>query len=482
VEASSSSKDKDSSFMAFSGPSVFLMIGIILVKLGPVLYMLTKKSKGGLKIFRNKGILAVFIIIGLLFSMFAAYSMMAPSTDTVPDFTVKDTRGTTRTPETYENRVLIIDIMSTDCAPCNEEMPTLISIYRQAREKYGTEVEFLTVSISSRDTDKMLDEFQARHGATWPIARNPDFVTLFDAKFTPTMIIVAPNGDLAYRHVGIVDEDDVLNAIDDAKSGNYESVSIRSTDPSLLFLGLFAGVLGAATFFSPCSFPMLPGYFSFYLATDSKGGESGKKINPIVGGIFAASGIVLFYLLIGFFVWMVTLLLNSTEWTATMFAVLTPIIGILMILFGVLMFIGKDAFLERFIEGFKHLFSRIFRRKSSEPSEAKGGAGGLFVYGFGYGAASASCMAPIFITVLFLGLQGGIFGAPVVFLTYSLALGGMMVVFSYLASSGSEAISKLISSTDKIKKITASLLVVAGIFVLLYVFFLEEYFTGIFNF
>lgn len=482
VEASSGTSDKGGANFAFSGSSTLLIIGIVLVILGPALFIATKKAKGGLRIFRNKGVLSVFVILGLLMTMFSVYGMLAGSTDTVPDFSVRDTQGTLRTPATYEDKVLVIDIMSTDCQPCNEEMPMLVEMYKEVREKYGSEVEFLTVSISSQDTDQMLRDFQSKYGATWPIGQEPEFVTLFDAKFTPTMVIVSPSGELTYRHVGIVDRDEVLEEIDKAHSGDYNSISIRSSNSNLLFLGLFAGVLGAVTFFSPCSFPMLPGYFSFYLSTDSKGGNAGKKMNPLFGGTMAAAGIVTFYLIIGLVVWFISLLISSRSWTNVMYAVLTPLIGILMIIFGLLMFMGKDAFLERFIEGFKSMFSRLLRRKGSQQNEAKGGAGGLYIYGFGYGAASASCMAPIFITVLFLGIDGGILGAPVVFIVYSLALGGMMVLFSNLAASGSSVINKFISSGDTIKKVTAGLLVVAGIFVLIYNFFLEEYFTGLFNF
>ncbi|MGA1822991.1 MAG: hypothetical protein ACMUIG_10750, partial [Thermoplasmatota archaeon] len=81
-------------------------------------------------------------------------------------------------------------------------------------------------------------------------------------------------------------------------------------------------------------------------------------------------------------------------------------------------------------------------------------------------------------TALWVGIIGGL----LTFIIYSLALGAMMIVFSYIAASGSKTIGRLVSSTDKIKKASSVLLVLAGLFVIWYYFFGSQLFGDIFQF
>lgn len=478
-EGSASSK---SATAAISTTNLGLFVGISLIILAPILFFVGSRGKGPMKkILGNKGALAVILSIGLIITVFSAWGLVTNKTDQVPDFTVRDTNGATLTPETYEGKVLVIDIMSTDCEPCNKEMPDLVNIYNTVRAEYGDGVDFLSVSIDSKDTDEMLESFQDEYGATWSIGRNPDFVTLFNALYTPTMIIVAPNGDITYKYVGEVDPDRVVDEIGEAYTGDYDTVSIRTSGSGLLVIGVIAAVFGAITFFSPCSFPMLPGFFSFYLASDSKR-QDGKKMNPLKGGVFAAAGIISFFLLIGVVVGLFGLVFDSVSFMQGFVMYLMPVVGIIMIVFGILMFLNKDAFLERFVEMSKVPFRKITSKFRKTDEVESSGAGGLYAYGFGYGAAAASCMAPVFLSVMILGLGSGIIGGLLTFIIYSLALGAMMIVFSYIAASGSKTIGKLVSSTDKIKKASSILLVVAGLFVIWYYFWGSQMFGNLFQF
>ncbi|MGA1822678.1 MAG: redoxin family protein, partial [Thermoplasmatota archaeon] len=373
--------------VAISTTSLGLIVGISLIILAPIVFLVGTRGKGAMKrILGNKGALAVLLSIGLIITVFSAWGLVSSKTDKVPDFTVTDTEGNTLTPDTYSGKVLVIDIMSVDCEPCNEEMPDLVDIYKTVKAEYGDGVEFLSVSIDKRDTNDRLNGFQSEYGATWAIGRNPDFVTLFNALYTPTMIIVAPNGDLTYRYVGEVDPDRVIEEIGEAYREDYDTVSIRTSGSGLVVVGVIAAVFGAITFFSPCSFPMLPGFFTFYLASDSKR-EDGKKMNPLKGGIFAAGGIISFFLLIGIVVGLLGLIFDSVSTIQGFVMYLMPIVGTIMIVFGILMFLEKDAFLEKFVDAVKVPFRKITSRFRKEDAQESSGGGGLYAYGFGYGAA-----------------------------------------------------------------------------------------------
>jgi hypothetical protein len=58
----------------------------------------------------------------------------------------------------------------------------------------------------------------------------------------------------------------------------------------------------------------------------------------------------------------------------------------------------------------------------------------------------------------------------------------MMVLFTYLAASGSGFLQKLVARTEIIKKVSAVLLMAAGTFVIVYVLFLESTLGALFTF
>ncbi len=471
----STSKDKGAALIGMETGTLFLIIGIVMIFLGPLLYYATRKVNGGLlKLFSSKASLAVIVALGIIVTSVSASTVFTGSTSTVPDFTVTDTKGIVHTPSQYEGKTLVIDIMFTTCASCNEEMPIVVEVYNEAKQKYGDDVEFLSVSVDNADNIKAMNDFQTKYGAKWPIGLNRDFVELFDALAVPKMVVVSPNGDIVYQHTGIINKDTVLEKIADSHSGDYKAVSITQTGGSIIAFGSIAALFGIVTFFSPCSLPMLPGYITYYIKQES---TTGKKQNPLVGGIVAAVGIITFFVIIGILV----AVLGGVVSRYLRYLII-PIGGILIVL-GFLTFIGKDSFMERGMDQIKRPFEMIIARLRGRSNEGDSMAGGLFAYGFGYGAAASSCMAPAFIGMILISLTiGGIMGGALIFGLYTLSLGAMMVLFTYLAASGSGFLQKMVARTEIIKKVSAVMLMAAGAFVIIYVLFLESTLGSFFNF
>jgi cytochrome c-type biogenesis protein len=475
VKADSVSKDKSSMALGISMGPVGLIIGIILIVIGPLLYFATRNAKeGSMKIFSKKATLAIFVALGIIITSVSASSVFTSSTTTVPDFTVTDTRGNVHSPETYEGKTLVLDIMFTTCASCNEEMPDLVEVYNKAKSKHGSDVEFLSVSVDNEDTDKMMNDFQSKYGAKWPIGLNRDFIEIFDALAVPKLLIIAPNGDIVFQHTGIIDKGEVLENIDDSVSGDYNTVSLTQSGGSLIAFGSMAALFGIVTFFSPCSLPMLPGYISYYITQES---STGKKQNPLKGGILAAVGIITFFVLVGILVAIIGGVIQQY-----LRFLLVPIGGLLIVL-GFLTYIGKDSFMERGMDYVKKPFELLISKVRGRKVQDDSGSGSLFAYGFGYGAAASSCMAPAFIGMILISFgAGGLIGGAFIFGLYALSLGAMMVIFTYMAASGSTALQRFVTKTEKIKKISAILLMVAGTFVVIYALFLEKYLGSVFSF
>ncbi|MGA1849093.1 MAG: cytochrome c biogenesis protein CcdA, partial [Thermoplasmatota archaeon] len=445
-----------------TGPLAILVIGIIVILIGVLLFLASRKGKTSVsKFFGSKATLAVLILIGLIMAFVGGSGLLTRETSTVPEFSFTDTSGALQTPGNYDGKVLVIDIMFTTCDICNKEMPDVVSVYRDAKEKYGDSVEFLSVSVDKDDTREMMDQFQEKYKAEWPIGQDSSFIEKFDAIEVPKMVIVAPNGDIAYQHTGFIDKGDVLNAIEDAKEGTYK-VSPIAQRSGILVISLSAALFGVLTFFSPCSFPMLPGYFSYYISTETR--NRNKKVNPMKGGSFAALGIIAFFLLVAVLVAILGAFVKS------LLAYLMPVIGFLLLIIGILTLFGKDQFMEKAVEAAKYPFTLLFAKIRGERETSETSSGGLFAYGFGYGAAASSCMAPAFIGVILLGAATplGWLGAVIVFIIYAVAVATMMIVFSFMAASGAKGLEKFISSTQVVKRVSGLLLVFAGAFVIWY--------------
>jgi len=100
----------------------------------------------------------------------------------------------------------------------------------------------------------------------------------------------------------------------------------------------------------------------------------------------------------------------------------------------------------------------------------------LFSYGAGYGAAGFGCVAAPFIAaVLFATTVGGALMGALAFLVYAVIVIVLMVALTItLSIVGDAAVKKLNKYTETIKKISAVVLIVAGIY-LLYFFWSSTY-------
>lgn len=136
----------------------------------------------------------------------------------------------------------------------------------------------------------------------------------------------------------------------------------------------FALTAGVATFFSPCAYPLLPGYVGFYVS--SVDGESASLAGAGVRGVTAAVGVLVTFALLG----------GATAWvgqeTLSGITVFETLVGGLLVVFGVLVALGRGPSLSLSLP----------KRRSSVL--------GFGLFGAGYALAGVGCVAPIFLGVV----------------------------------------------------------------------------------
>lgn len=216
-------------------------------------------------------------------------------------------------------------------------------------------------------------------------------------------------------------------------------------DPSLL---VFTFTLGALAFFSPCGFPMLPAYVAYYLPRgDAAAGSLARDAaRGLGGGALAAAGA--FVVIGGIGVLARALGAPFKEQVVH----LELVGGVLVLGLGLLTLAGKGPSL----------------RFALRPSERQG-ALGILSFGALYALAGASCVAPVFITVLVVAQQAAFLDGVLVVLSYatgfSLLLIGTTVLVATAQKGALQALKRVLPHVERASGI---ILVVVGLWLILY--------------
>lgn len=241
-------------------------------------------------------------------------------------------------------------------------------------------------------------------------------------------------------------------------------------------LYLLAVAAGAASFFSPCAFPLLPSYFSFFYTIDQ---PEKKTQQTFKLGLAAAFGVLTFDLLLG------GAAAGLGAGITKGFSISSGDPNNLVLGFRLLVGVGLLFF------GFTQYFDNVPRLKfsyamaySTRPrkDQMENPAKTMYLYGLGYTAAGLGCTGPILAGLLLMALSTGTPGAAFgAFGVFSLTMGGLMLVVSGLVGSSHETlINQMKANAERVKKAGAVLLVIVGTFNLYSVIYLNSFLTVLF--
>jgi cytochrome c-type biogenesis protein len=215
-----------------------------------------------------------------------------------------------------------------------------------------------------------------------------------------------------------------------------------------------AGVAGVATFFSPCSFPLLPGYLSFYYNAE----ESNESVRPLLRGSLAAVGVVTFTLLLGLAIALLGQgIASSFSISGSNPSLLTRAfrigLGVVLFSLGAIQLSGKTFHSQR-------LDSLVGKFHPSSGSAYKS----FYLYGFGYNAAGIGCAGPIMAGLIVFALgSGGFMSAFMAFAVYSATMGSCMLLVSLLVAKSKTILLKNAKrSTPRIKQASSVILIGVG--------------------
>ncbi|EMA68065.1 cytochrome c biogenesis protein CcdA [Halorubrum distributum] len=210
------------------------------------------------------------------------------------------------------------------------------------------------------------------------------------------------------------------------------------TDISLATNVPFAVTAGVATFFSPCAYPLLPGYVGFYV--NSVDADSASVLGAGARGVAAAVGVLAtFALLAG-----ATVRIGYS--TLSNITVFETLVGGLLIAFGLLVVSGRMPSI------------------SVPLPERRSSVLGFGVFGAGYALAGAGCVAPVFLGVVARAIALPSEAAFLVVAVYAGTVAVLMAATTVATGVGlvSNA-NRVMNHAGLLKRIAGAVMIVAGI-------------------
>ncbi len=303
---------------------------------------------------------------------------------------------------------------------------------------------------------------------TWDIVEftRGDMVEEYQAQAIPVALVIDHEGFIVAKENsgtptgGWGEFDSVVLAAADGEAEDLRfSLAEVDRSPGAIFaMGLLLGVL---VYFSPCAFPILPGYISYYIGLGQRedelieAGKLDRKMPAhwILGGL-AAMGQLTFFAIIG----VIVLGLGSIINLSGVLHYLALAVAILLIVLGAFMLTGGTAHLLGFVQKLVDKYSTTEMDDRFTPKR------NMYLWGIGYSAASIDCTAAAVIPfIAYLAVIGGVAmwtGLTGLMLSVSML---MIAVTTVVGLGQQQFITILRRSTGLIKAIGAWMMMMAGV-------------------
>ena len=298
-----------------------------------------------------------------------------------------------------------------------------------------------------------------------------DMVEEYQAQAIPVALVIDHEGYIVAKENSGTPTGgwgDFDGAVISAANGEADDLrfSLAEVDrsPGAIFaMGLLLGVL---VYFSPCAFPILPGYISYYINLGQRedelieSGKIDKKMPPhwVLGGL-AALGQLTFFAIIG----IIVLGLGSVINLSGVLHYFALAVAILLIVLGAFMLTGGTTHLLGFVQKWVDKYSTTEMDERFTPKR------NMYLWGIGYSAASIDCTAAAVIPfIAYLAVIGGSAtwtGLAGIMLSVSLL---MIAVTTIVGLGQQQFITILRRSTGLIKAIGAWMMMMAGIALTIY--------------
>ncbi len=428
------------------------------------------------KVLLGVALAIVLVAAGLYFGHLIPTTKAASATaDSAPTFTLTDIYGHPFSLANYRNSsVVVIEFTSLSCSECQIVEKSLASIYATYNGSGDSPVRIVSVYIEPQfgDTIPALQAYHTKNNITWTMAQDTTSLSVsraYGVTALPTVFVVDKHGNVVYDVTGVQNDNQLQSTLTSALAGTATAISIVTVSVFAL-----AAVAGVTTFFSPCAFPMFPGYMGLFLGLNTReaaaasapsGAYKGAARRAALAGSVTALGMILVFLIVG-----IALIFAANEVSGYVPDLLIAV-GAILVALGALLLTNLQYW--RVVTPLQNLWYRLGGKRPEETLATQTPTSGrafylkLFGYGMGYAAAAAGCVAPVIFSAIIAGLALGLFAGIVNILIFSGTAAALMIVVTVmLAMAGQKYVNQLKAFTPIIKKISAAVLIVVGVYLI----------------
>jgi len=125
---------------------------------------------------------------------------------TMPEYSAMWLDGSKFELASKRDKVLLVNVWATWCAPCRVEIPELQALHDKLNAK-GFEVIGVSVDDSSAE---LVKQFVAEQKMTFPVALDPEgkIASILDTGVLPTSVLLDRTGKILWKHYGPIPKDD----------------------------------------------------------------------------------------------------------------------------------------------------------------------------------------------------------------------------------------------------------------------------------
>ena len=389
--------------------------------------------------------------------------------------------------------VIILDLLAHDCSNCHAVQAHLeeyMDEWKQTADENGVGFHIVGYGAWYQESLEYLNESGGEYtvplyptglgsteSAVLEDGSTTDPVKLFTTAGTgqiPVVMVIDVEGYIVERQatgtpIGGWGEFD--SSVEKALTGNVSLTMddrIAWEEPSTSFVAVFVlgMILSILVYFSPCAFPVLPGFISYYLSLGAREDDlikEGKLKTAMpsswVIGTLAGLGMWTFFIVIG----IIAFAMGEAFAQSGMIHYIAIGIAVLLIILGSIMLLGITSHVLGFVQ------KLVDRWSTTEMDETFTPRRNMYLYGIGYAAASIDCTAAAVLPfVIFLGTLGT--SATISGLSgLMLGLLVLMILVTVLVGLGRQVmINFLRRMTGMIKMVGSWMMIMAGVGLTIY--------------
>ena len=145
------------------------------------------------------------VLLAVLFFAVVQFVLNAQAVNSnAPAFSGTTAEKTTLSLSDFKGKVVILDFWASWCKPCRKELPFLLELNKDYKEK-GLEI----IGVNLDSTKKRVDDFMNQIGGALPFPNILDpkleIPPLYNLKGMPTTVFIDKKGIIRFRHLGFSD-------------------------------------------------------------------------------------------------------------------------------------------------------------------------------------------------------------------------------------------------------------------------------------